>query len=297
MFLSKSNNGAARSKGAVVITGASTGIGKAAALMLDRRGFHIFAGVRKVQDGEALQAEASDKLVPILLDVTNSEQISAAAQKVEAALAATPSIGGLIGLVNNAGIAVAGPSEFVPLSDFRFQFDVNVFGVIEVTQAFLGMLRPTQGRVVNVSSIAGRFASPFLGPYTASKHALEALSDSLRLEIRPWGMHVSLVEPGAVKTPIWEKSLKAALSLEARMPEAVNTLYGPALKAIKKAVENPSGISAETVAQSISHALTSSKPKTRYLLGRDAKMMARIGKLPTALRDRLVASQLPKYGK
>src|SRR5258708_33287478 len=181
----------------VVATGASTGIGEACALRLDRRGFHVFAGVRREVDGGALKQKASGRLTPILLDVTDASSIKSAA----AAVAASLDEEGLSGLVNNAGIAIAGPLEFLPIDELRRQFEVNVIGQIAVTQAFLPLLRKGHGRIVNMGSISGRLAFPLLGPYAASKFALRALTTALRMELRPWGIPVSIIEPSGIATP------------------------------------------------------------------------------------------------
>lgn len=183
---------------AVVITGASTGIGKGCALALDKLGARVFAGVRKEADGAALQAEASERLTPVMLDVTDGDQIQAAVRLVQEGMGDA----GVAGLINNAGIGVGGPLEFIDLDDLRWQMEVNVIGPMAMIRAFMPLIRQGKGRIVNISSIAGRSATPFMGPYSASKHALEALSDPLRVELRLWNIHVSLIEPGAVQTPI-----------------------------------------------------------------------------------------------
>jgi NAD(P)-dependent dehydrogenase (short-subunit alcohol dehydrogenase family) len=176
-------------QGAVVITGASTGIGRATARYLAERGFRVFAGVRRDQDAEVLRQEGAGRVTPLRLDVTDRGSIENAAREAEAALAGE----GLQGLVNNAGIGIGAPLEFVELDELRRQLEVNVIGAVAVTQAFLPLLRRCRGRIVNVGSIGGRIAQPMLGPYNASKFALEALSDSLRMELGAWGIHVSLV--------------------------------------------------------------------------------------------------------
>jgi len=192
---------------AVLVTGASSGIGKECALRLASSGFRVFAGVRKDQDGERLKAEASGSVTPVLLDVTDSASIARAAQSVSRALDADS----LHGLVNNAGIAVAGPLEMLPLDALRRQLDVNVIGQIAVTQAFLPMLRAAHGRVIIMGSILGRLALPFVGAYSAAKFALEALAESLGMEVRPFGVSVSIIEPGNIATPIWNKSKSTAM--------------------------------------------------------------------------------------
>ena len=187
---------------AVLVTGASSGIGKECALRLASSGFRVFAGVRKNEDGEQLKAGASGSVTPVLLDVTDSASIANAAQSISRGLGA----GGLHGLVNNAGIAVAGPLEMLPPEALRRQLNVNVVGQIAVTQAFLPMLRAARGRVIIMGSILGRLALPFVGAYSAAKFALEALAESLAMEVRPFGVSVSIIEPGNIATPIWSKS-------------------------------------------------------------------------------------------
>ena len=196
--MTTSNGGAAPS---VVITGASTGIGEACALHLDQLGWRVFAGVRKDSDGEALQRKASPRLMPVRIDVTDAASIAGAREIVARELGDR----GLDGLVNNAGVVVAGPLEFVPMDDLRRQLEINVIGQIAVTQAFLSFVRTARGRIVNIGSVSGKMATPFVGPYAASKFAMEALTDALRCELRPWGIQVSIVEPGSIATPIWEK--------------------------------------------------------------------------------------------
>ena len=197
-------------RGAVVVTGSSTGIGRACALGLDRAGFAVYAGVRKAEDGDALRA-AAPRLEPLIVDVTDGEAIAAAAERVREATG-----GRLAGLVNNAGVAVAAPVEGVALDELRRQLEVNVVGQVAVTQAFLAMIRAARGRIVFMSSIGGRNALPFVSPYNASKHAIEAIGDSLRQEMRPFGVEVSIIEPGSVATPIWDKSTAGGVA--ARQP-------------------------------------------------------------------------------
>src|SRR4249920_2929488 len=191
---------------AVVVTGASTGIGAACALDCAGRGMTVFAGVRDHRAGEALAAKGGPSLLPITLDVTDESSIMRSVEMVQRVVGE----GGLGGLVNNAGIVIGSPLEVIPLPQLRKQLEVNVIGQIAVTQAFLPVLRRARGRIVNMGSIAGRTTMPFLGPYSMSKFALEAMTTALRLELDTWGIEVSIVEPGAIATPIWEKSSKAA---------------------------------------------------------------------------------------
>ena len=280
-------------RGGVVISGASTGIGRACALRLDSLGFDVFAGIRKQADADALRARASERLVPVVLDVTDQQSIEAAARQV------SDSVGerGLAGLVNNAGITVTGPLEFLPLEEFRRQLEVNLIGQLAVTQSFLSLLRRDRGRVVNVSSIGGRVALPFLGPYAASKFGLEGLSDSLRRELRPWGIEVSVIEPGSVATPIWEKGVAAGDALLERVPPEGRSLYGDRIASLRKVAQATAdrGMPPEEVARVIEHALTADRPRTRYLVGRDAKMRGRIARfVPDRLFDRLIARAMDR---
>ena len=282
---------AAPGRGAVVITGASTGIGRACAMRLDGAGFHVFAGVRRDQDGQALKEAASGELTPLHIDVTDTRSIDYARGVVAEAVGE----GGLAGLVNNAGIGRGGPMELLPLEDVREVMEVNYLGQVAVTQAFLPLLRRAQGRVVNMSSIAGRFATPFLGPYTASKHALEAFSYALRVELQPWGMHVAVIEPGSIDTPIWGKALEAADDMEEGAHEETLALYRRQIDALRETVEKfaAAGIDPDDVAKRVEHALTASRPKARYLVGRDARLQAFIQRwAPTRLRDRLIRREM-----
>jgi len=281
--------------GSVVITGASTGIGAACALHLDQKGFRVFAGVRKQADADALKAQGSPRLTVISLDVADTLSISTAASAVAGAVGAA----GLAGLVNNAGIVVPGPIEFLPLPDLRRQLEINVVGQVAVTQAFLPLIRAARGRIVNMGSIAGRMATPFTGAYAASKFALEALTDALRLELAPWGISVSIIEPGAVATPIWEKSVKNAEAMLRAVPPETFVLYAEAIEALRKAAAHSekNAVSPVDVARAVEHALTAPRPKTRYVVGREAKIRAAMAFLvPDRVRDKLVAKamRLPK---
>ena len=268
--------------GTVVVTGASTGIGEAAAHHLSERGFDVHGAVRKDEDAERL---GSRGIRPLRLDVTDSASIASAAEE----LGDAP----LAGLVNNAGIAVSAPIEFVPIEELRRQLDVNLIGQVAVTQAFLPALRRGRGRIVNVSSIGGRIALPLAGPYAASKFALEAISDSLRREVAQFGIEVSVVEPGGVKTPIWQKGTATAEQIAASLPPEAGELYGPMVDVLRREtarIAEEDGMEPEQVARVIGHALTARRPKTRYLVGRDAKMRWAVAKrVPDRIFDRLIA--------
>jgi NAD(P)-dependent dehydrogenase (short-subunit alcohol dehydrogenase family) len=273
----------------VLITGASTGIGRATALRLDASGWRVFAGVRDPAAAEELQRAASPHLIPVFLDVTEPGQIAAAAELVE-----RDGDGGLAGLVNNAGVAIPGPLETIPLEDFRRQLEVNLVAYVAMTQALLPQIRRGGGRVVFLSSIGGRIAFPFGGPYHASKFATEAIGDVFRQELRPWGLRVSIVEPGSIDTPIWERGQRKGEEIEAKAPRT-NLLYGAAIERFRKVIQDTAerGIPPEKVAKAIAHALESNRPRARYLVGLDAKVQARLKPLlPTPLFDRIVARTL-----
>jgi len=273
-------------RGAVLITGASTGIGRACAEHLDDLGFTVFAGVRKASDADSLRAGGSERMQPVTLDVTDSDSIGTALQTV-----AEAAPDGLAGLVNNAGVAFGGPLEFVPIDQWRRQLEVNFIGQVAVSQAALPALRRAKGRIVNVTSIGGRVASPFFGPYNASKFALEAVTDSLRLELRRSGIEVIAIEPGAVATPIWGKGRSTGEELAASMPAEGERLYGRGIEAMREVIAQleRSGVPPLAVARAVEHALTARRPKTRYVVGREAWMQLILSRLlPTRLMDRLV---------
>ena len=252
----------------VLITGASTGIGAACARTLAGRGWRVFAGVRKMVDGEALVAGAEGRIMPVILDVTNREQINSVVQEIGTQCGEA----GLQGVVNNAGIALAGPLEFMPMEAFERQFEINVLGLIAVTQAVMPMIRAARGRIVLTGSNSGFMCEPFLAGYGATKHALEAIADSLRIELRPWGIEVALIQPGAIKTPIWSKSREAAEHLFVGMPPQCEELYSAPITALRKMVEKiPSmAIPPERVAKAVTHALEARWPRTRYPVGLDS---------------------------
>lgn len=278
---------------AVVVTGASSGIGRSCALRLDAAGWCVFAGVRSAADGDALRAAASERLVPVQVDVTDADSVEQLASVVSAAVGAD----GLQGLVNNAGVATGGVLEAVDLGEFRRVLEVNVTGQLAVTQRLIPLLRRGRGRIVMMSSIAGRSATPIMGPYAASKHALEALTDTLRLELHPWGIHVSAVEPGVIATPIWAKALVTAEALLARYSMEMRKLYGPLIDAMIAGLGNIGGAPVELVSDAVMHALQAPRPKTRYVVGSDARMRVWIERLPDRLRDRVLLSRIPKYGQ
>jgi NAD(P)-dependent dehydrogenase (short-subunit alcohol dehydrogenase family) len=257
---------------AALVTGASSGIGAACAARLVGAGWRVFAGVRRAGDAPVGTDE-------VLLDVTDDEQVRAAAERIQQ----------LDGLVNNAGIALAVPLEFIPLQELRRQFEVNVVGQIAVTQAFLPHLRRSRGRIVFMGSIAGQSALPFLGPYAASKHALEAVADTWRLELRPFGVDVSLVQPGTIRTPIWTKSAAIADKLANGAGAELAGLYGDRIAAFRRVAlkRGAKGASVDEVARVVEQTLTMDRPRTRKLVGLDAKVRSGVERLPDRLRDRV----------
>jgi NAD(P)-dependent dehydrogenase (short-subunit alcohol dehydrogenase family) len=282
-----------------LITGASTGIGRATALKLAAGGWTVLAGVRDPAAGEQLVADAgagaAAGLIPLILDVTDAAQVAAAREQVDeqAGRDGVSSRGGLDALVNNAGIAVGGPLEMVSADDLRRQFEVNVFGQVAVTQALLPALRRAGGRIVFVSSIGGRVAMAFTAPYAASKHAIEAFGDTLRVELRNSGVQVALIEPGSVATPIWDKGRAEAERVV--VPPELQDAYGQVPAALGKALEDTArrGVPPEQVAATIERALTAPRMKARYVIGRDARAMLIARRLlPDLLFDKVARRAL-----
>ncbi len=273
--------------GAVLVTGASSGIGRACALHIDGLGYRVFAGVRTRSAAESLRRAASDQLVPVELDVTDAGAIDAAVESIDTALDGR----GLIGLVNNAGVAHGGPIEYLPVEEWRTQLEVNVIGQVAVTKAMMPLLRRGHGRLVFIGSIGGRVGTPLLSPYAASKFALEGIAESLRHELRSLGLRVVLVEPGAVKTDIWDKGRRYADEMERVLPSEATLLYGEAIAGMRRSIDQQdrSGIPPEQVAHVVARALFSRRPRARYLVGRDAQAAGVIARLlPDSAKDAIV---------
>ncbi len=269
----------------VVITGASSGIGRASVELMSQAGWQVFATVRKPADQDKLR---SQNIVPILMGVEDPLSISAAAQEIESQLDGR----GLDGLVNCAGIGVARPVEYASLDDIRQIFEINVFGQIAVTQALSRLLRQNRGRIVNVTSIGVNIAIPFGGLLNSSKSAFAMLSDSLRLELRPFGVRVIAIEPGAIATPAVEKTLGDIEKVIENMPAEAQAQYGEMLRNFgqKAYAREKSGSPPEVVARAVHHALTSTRPRIRYRVGKHAKLLATLPKvLPESLLDLLRA--------
>jgi NAD(P)-dependent dehydrogenase (short-subunit alcohol dehydrogenase family) len=272
---------------AVVITGASTGIGRATAEYMDSLGWRVFAGVRSDDAAAQIEAAGSERLTPLRLDVTDAAAIEAAVAAVSAANDGQ----GLAGLVNNAGVGIGGPVELVPVDGLRRALEVNLVGPVAMIKAFLPLLRQARGRVVNVTSIGGRVATAFFGPYNASKFGLEAIGDSLRQELRPWGVDVIAVEPGSIETEIWDSGLAASEDLLSQAPEERTRLYERQLDAMREAAEKGEERArpAENVAKVIAKALTKRRPRTRYVIGPDAYGQLWLSRLlPDRVFDRAV---------
>jgi NAD(P)-dependent dehydrogenase (short-subunit alcohol dehydrogenase family) len=259
----------------ILVTGASTGIGEACALRLAGSGHRVFAGVRKESDATRLREKGTAHLVPVFLDVTDHDQIDALAEQI------AKEAGALDGVVNNAGVARGGPIEYLPDDVWRDQFEVNVLGQVAVTRAMLPLVREGNGRIVFIGSIGGKVATMMMGPYNASKFAIEAIGESLRQELHPWGIGVSVVEPGAIKTEIWDKGRETADRLERELPAEAASRYARHIAAIRKGIDmqDRQGIGPGKVADAVEHALFAARPKTRYLVGVDARVQSLLVRL------------------
>ncbi len=276
---------------AVLVTGTSTGIGRATVLLLDKIGYRVFASVRRMEDGEELRKAASQNLTPVLFDVTDESAIAESKKMIAEAVGDK----GLWGLVNNAGISFRAPLEFVPLTEFRRLYDANVFGLLAVTQAFLPLLRQARGRIVNVGSITSLMVTPFHGIYSSAKMAVKGLTDALRLEVRPFGVKVSLMVYGGVQTALWDRVAKSTAETTSHFPPAFQELYAARQQ---KALDyffarGRSGLLPDEAARPIIHALSSRHPKHTYFVGRDAQFYNMLTKLLYGrVRDWLILRSL-----
>ncbi|GLY07952.1 MULTISPECIES: SDR family NAD(P)-dependent oxidoreductase [Actinoplanes] len=273
----------------VVVTGASTGMGAAAARELARRGFHVLAGVRRDSDGDAIRAAGVE---PVILDITEPEHVAALAARIAADTRAVHA------LVNNAGIQVNGPVEALPMEQWRWVFEVNLFGHIAVTQALLPALLRSRGRVINISSIGGRAAMATYGAYAGAKFALEAVSDSLRREVAPLGVDVIVVEPGGVRTEMAARGVATANDLAARMTPEQAERYDGLVRANNALMSSgtASGLTAEAAARVVVKAVTTRRPRSRYTAGRDAAMIIPLTRiLSDRTLDRILAANLRRH--
>lgn len=270
----------------IVVTGASTGIGASVARELARQGFHVLAGVRRDHDADAIR---STGIEPVILDITKPERVEALAARV----AGDPRA--LHALVNNAGIQVNGPVEALPMAQWRWVFEVNLFGHIAVTQALLPALLRSKGRVINISSVGGKVAMATYGAYAGAKFALEAVSDSLRREVAPLGVQVVVVEPGGIRTEMAARGIATANHLAAQMTPEQDERYGNLVQAINTLMASgtASGLTADAAARVIAKAVTTRRPRTRYTIGRDAARVIRLARmLPDRTLDRVIAADL-----
>ncbi|GCE10057.1 SDR family oxidoreductase [Dictyobacter aurantiacus] len=283
-------------RGAVVVTGASSGMGRACALLLAQAGYHVFAGVRKEQDALALKQQAPASLTPIFLDVTDADSITAAAMQV------TETVGeaGLTGLVNCAGIGVTAPMELLPITELRRQFEINVIGQVAVTQAFLPLIRAARGRIIHVGSVGGKITIPFGGPLCASKYAIESINDALRMELALWGIEVCLIAPGSIRTPAVGKLVKDSEAMISTFPEEGARRYAAAYRAFVQTFvkHEEAGACPEVMAAVVLKALTARLPRTRYPVGPLSRRLPWLSRvLPPRVFDRVKARLfgLPRY--
>lgn len=266
----------------VLVTGAGRGIGKAIATKLAADGWNVYAGVRKAEDGEALQT-GSGSITPVILDITDESQIVALADSLPDKLDA---------LVNNAGIAINAPIEAFSREDLRRMFDINVFGTVAVTQAVLPKIRASHGRIVFISSISGRLSTPWSGAYSGSKAALELMADALRMELRPWKIKVSLIEPGATDTDMWDSMVAEFDATAGAFTPANAATYAKHTKGMRKTLKimQKTTVPTARVVKSVEKALTSKRPRARYPVGLPNKIqLAMAAVTPTPVNDAVVA--------
>lgn len=281
-----------RSNDAIFVTGASTGIGRCTALHLVREGYTVFAAVRDESARHSLLEASDGRLKTCFLDITDHDGVLAAAEMIAEALEGKSS---LYALVNNAGITVPGSVEFVPLQTMRKAFEVNLIGQLAVTQAFLPLIRKGRGRIIQVSSALGMLAMPLAGPYAASKFAIEGLTDALRRELRPWGIHVVLIEPGSIQSAIWGKIDAQIAAMESELPPAARDLYGPLAAGVRYIWDRAekTAIPPVAVARAVSHALASRQPRIRYAVGWDSRFLRAVSTwVPARVVDLALGSYL-----
>jgi NAD(P)-dependent dehydrogenase (short-subunit alcohol dehydrogenase family) len=274
-------------QGAVLVTGATSGIGRAIATNLAEHGYRVFAGVRRASDGEELD-RLHRGLRSVILDVTDATTLADVAQFLEAELGER----GLAGLINNAGIAQVGPLEYLPQEHWRRQLDVNVLGTVAVTRAMLSLVRRGSGRILFVGSIGGRLAPPLLGPYCASKYALEGLTEALRHELRPSRIPVVLLVPGSVRTDIWEKTREQVDELRRLLPAGGAGCYRGFLDQMSASVDQAerTGLATEVVARAVLRAMSAAKPRPRYLIGAEAHAVEFLTRLlPSTVKNAVVS--------
>lgn len=284
------NNNIARQNstlGSVVISGASSGIGEATAIYLDRLGYQVFAGVRRETDALSLVQKSSGTIIPIILDVTDEASITAAIDLVKM----RSDSGGLTALINNAAIVIPSILEFMPIDEMKKEFEVNVFGLVALTKACIPLLRKAKGKVVNISSLSGKLSMPTIGTYSASKFAVEAISDALRLELKAWEIDVCIVQPGLIKTAVWEKSRGHGSRLWDSLPAEKKQLYATEFEIMYEYTKRSfqDGIPREKVAETIGKAVSAKRVKARYPVGIDTKIVVFLARfVPALLLDKIV---------
>ncbi|MBL1213742.1 MAG: SDR family oxidoreductase [Ignavibacteriae bacterium] len=276
----------------VLISGSSTGIGKACALYLDRLGYKVYAGVRKESDAEKLMSESSKNLKPVILDVTDSKSIDNTLREIEADTESE-----FFGLVNNAGIGISGVLEAVEIEDVRKLMDVNVIGLLALTQKFIPLLKKSKGKIINIGSTSSYLSFPGGSAYAGSKFAVRAITDALRLELNPFGISVTLISPGAVESEIWNKSRSYKEKIRESIDPQILEDYKELIKFGKNILEKIKPIPAIEVAKSVETALSSLQPKRYYYVGSDCKAAAKFSKLPGSLKDKMILKKIKKLGK
>ena len=282
--------------GAILVTGASSGMGKASALRLAEAGYTVFAGVRKTRDGQALKQAGVPRVIPVILDVADEHSIAEAYQTIRETVGAA----GLVGLVNNAGVGVSAPMELVPLEELRRQFEINVIGQVAVIQAFLPLIRAAHGRIINVGSVGGTTTIPFIGPLCASKYAMASINDALRMELHPWGIHVALVVPGSIRTSAVDKLVQDSEALINTFPPEGAKRYTTAYRTFVRTFvkRHEAGAPPEVMARAVLRALTATAPRAYYPVGPLSRRLPLLAcLLPPKMFDRLKARLfgLPQY--
>jgi short-subunit dehydrogenase len=275
----------------LIISGTSSGIGKACVKSLDERGFKIFAAVRNIKDYKKIKSETSKNIIPLLLDLGDEKTIRSAYSVVSENVGES----GLYGLVNNAAIAIGGPMEFMPLKDIRRQFEINLFGQIAMIQTFLPLLRKGGGRIINISSTNGWISFPFMGIYCATKYALEAISDALRLELQKWSIPVSVINPNKIISPIWEKSIEITNRLFNGLPGDARSYYDTVLSGVIKTIRKTAdtALSPDIIVEAVYHALTAKRPKTSYLPSFETKILFLISRiLPKKILNIMIKKEM-----
>ncbi|MGE0200589.1 MAG: SDR family NAD(P)-dependent oxidoreductase [Candidatus Melainabacteria bacterium] len=280
---------------AVLISGSASGIGWACVEAMTAEGWHVFAGYRQPEDATRLTAAFGGRVTPVRLDVTHEPDIQNAVDSIRRNLSRTQPRRVLRALINNAGLVVAGPLETLPPGDLALQWAVNVQGAVRLTQCFLPLLKERpDSRVVFMGSISGLMTLPVTGAYSISKHALEAVANAFRLELKPWRVHVSLLEPGPIRTPIWSRAMEEAAERAERLNPRVLSAYAGLMNRVRALAADSAGKAPppSVVASQAVHALTAVKPAIRYFSGRGIRLKVALSRLPARLQDALILRRL-----